>query len=340
MADQLTQGDDEIKNSAATAESSSVSEQAHNNLMKDFLAESIKKDSVKPSSSGDSSAQSAAESKIVNSTKPSSSDNQSGSAASAGGGIAESLQQLIKDGKNPANSAGSESNIKEHLKDLAENGKLRDLLNDKIKPDGVKQLPTGDTLVRDEGKETLFTPKGDKVTVNPDGTFKVKGDVKSVSTDKTGATTITFGDGAKVTIDKEGIRDVSRGNQSISFMRHSREKINQDGSPAHGGGVNELPRPIKPGHENSSGNSGGHGGGVNELPRPTKPQAYPSDGNGGEIRPPKAVPAEGGSRPESSGRDSSPSQPPRATENSAQGSREQFRPVKPLKPILPNIEIK
>ncbi|MBX9686319.1 MAG: hypothetical protein K2X27_06425 [Candidatus Obscuribacterales bacterium] len=99
--------------------------------------------------------------------------------------------------------------------------KASELLSRFEKKDGVSKLSTGDNLVREDGRESLYTPNGDRVTVNPDGTFKVKGDVKAIESNKNGETTITFGDGAKVTVDKEGIRSVSRANETVSFARMS-----------------------------------------------------------------------------------------------------------------------
>ncbi len=95
------------------------------------------------------------------------------------------------------------------------NQKMIDFVSQK---DGVQKLATGDYIVKEDGKQTLFTPNGDHITINPDGTSSVKGDIAKVSTDKDGLTTVQFGDGASATFDKEGFHDVSRGNQSVSLL--------------------------------------------------------------------------------------------------------------------------
>ncbi len=97
---------------------------------------------------------------------------------------------------------------------------LRNSLKDLLKPkEGVDKLATGDYLVKEDGKQSLFTPNGDRITINPDGSNTIKGDVKKVSTDKKGVTTVEFGDGATVSFDSEGFRSVNRGNQGVSFGR-------------------------------------------------------------------------------------------------------------------------
>lgn len=330
MADQLVNGDDEIKNPAATAESS-ASEQAHDNLMKDVFpgktisaAELDKDHSNKP---GAGSAGSAADSGSISGKLEKHSQN-----SESGKTLPNSIEDLIKQGK--PGLGDDKGRFKENIKDSDAINKIKDSLADFLKPDGVKQLPTGDHLVREDGKETLFTPNGDKVTVNPDGTFKVKGDVKSVSTDKTGATTITFGDGAKVIIDKEGIRDVSRGNQSVSFPRHHREQFKPwdgpsngggHGSPGGGGHGGELPPVIKPGRGQNPGGSG-------DGPRPPRPAENGSPAGSGPVDFPSTRPGRPG--------DTAPSTPATGHDNSPRPTgniKEQFRN---LKPVLPNIEIK
>ncbi|MBX9689300.1 MAG: hypothetical protein K2X27_21500 [Candidatus Obscuribacterales bacterium] len=153
---------------------------------------------------------------------------------SAASGIAEAIiNELNSDAskKPSANSQHSGSSESGALSDLIKNRIENSHPDDKIqnghdalkalfgKADGVSKLSTGDFLVREDGRETLFTPKGDRVTVNPDGTHTIKGDVKSVKSDKLGQTTVTFGDGSTVMFDKEGILEVSRGKETVSFAR-------------------------------------------------------------------------------------------------------------------------
>ncbi len=96
---------------------------------------------------------------------------------------------------------------------------IKDRLSEILKPkEGIVKLPTGDFLVRDEDKQTLFTPNGDRITIKDDGTSTIKGDVKKVSTGKDGNTTVEFADGAKVTFNKYGFEDITRGNKSHSFL--------------------------------------------------------------------------------------------------------------------------
>ncbi len=83
--------------------------------------------------------------------------------------------------------------------------------------DGDHILPTGDRIQRKDGQETLTTPNGDTVTVNPDGTFRTTGDVRKMTENKDGTHTITYGDGSKVTVGRNGIEKVERGNDRVKF---------------------------------------------------------------------------------------------------------------------------
>lgn len=176
----------------------------------------------------------------------------------------------VKEPTDRGNGNGNEV-IKNGERLIKENGAINSI-EKFLKPDGVKELPTGDHLVREDGKETLFTPNGDKITVNPDGTFKVKGDVKSVETSKDGVTTIKLGDGSEVKIDKEGILSVQRGNQAVSFPRWNQK---------HGSG-DSHPNPPKPSPKPwpDGGNKPPRGG--DESPKPA-PRPWPG---GGESLPP------------------------------------------------------
>ncbi|MBX9722016.1 MAG: hypothetical protein K2X81_11515, partial [Candidatus Obscuribacterales bacterium] len=134
----------------------------------------------------------------------------------------------ISDKVQRGNGSAQHSEITSKADDLARQVKdgiinhedMRNSLKDLLKPkEGVEKLGTGDYLVKEDGKQSLFTPNGDRVTINPDGSNTIKGDVKKVSTDKKGVTTVEFGDGATVSFDSEGFRSLSRGNQAVSFGR-------------------------------------------------------------------------------------------------------------------------
>lgn len=86
--------------------------------------------------------------------------------------------------------------------------------------DGVEKLSTGDFLVTKDGAQTLFTPSGDQVSVNKDGSFNVKGNVKEVKTGKDGSTTISFKDGTEVRMDSNGISGIYRNNSTVEFVRN------------------------------------------------------------------------------------------------------------------------
>ncbi len=85
------------------------------------------------------------------------------------------------------------------------------------KKDGVEQLPTGDSLVREDGKQTLFTKSGDHISINPDGSNTIKGDVQSVKTNSSGSTTVEFKDGTTVSFDSDGFKELNRGFQNYNF---------------------------------------------------------------------------------------------------------------------------
>lgn len=131
--------------------------------------------------------------------------------------------------------------------------------------DGVEELPTGDYIVRDDGKETLFTPNGDKIALNPDGTHTIKGDVRKVETNQDGVTTVKFGDGSEVSFDKEGFLSVQRGNQGVAFGRQG-----------DGGGGSKYPDGRGP---KEPGDGGGAGGGGIGKPWPGDKDPKPWPGH-------------------------------------------------------------
>lgn len=131
------------------------------------------------------------------------------------------------DKANQANSdkmdSGNSDKIHSAISDLIKNSKVNDSKEDlygSLKQiftdkDGVTKLATGDYLVKEDGRQSLFTPNGDRVTINPDGTHVIKGDVRKVTSGKDGTTTVEFADGATVSFDKIGFTEVTRGKETV-----------------------------------------------------------------------------------------------------------------------------
>lgn len=110
---------------------------------------------------------------------------------------------------------GQENN-RSPQKELSEQGDTSKAPGDRATE---RQLPTGDTIEkRADGTQILTTPNGDKITVNPDGSHSVEGNVKAIQ-QKGELTSVTFADGAKVTMDKQGILTVQRGDEAVAFSR-------------------------------------------------------------------------------------------------------------------------
>ncbi len=106
--------------------------------------------------------------------------------------------------------------------------------------ESVKKLPTGDILQRSaDGTQKLFTPNGDSIVINPDGTHTIKGDLNKVTSNKDGSSTVEFADGSRVTFDEDGFRSVQRGNESVSFGRQIFKYPPLEGKP--------MPMPKFPG---------------------------------------------------------------------------------------------
>ena len=124
---------------------------------------------------------------------------------------------------------GAHDELNEIIKKLGNNAK-----------DSVQMLGTGDFLVKDEGRQTLFMPNGDKLTIRPDGSYDLKatGAVRVSSRD--GRTTLSYPSGDQVAFDEEGILSVSRGDQTVSFARKVWDGQSNSG---HGGSnkPNESP---------------------------------------------------------------------------------------------------
>lgn len=147
--------------------------------------------------------------------------------------IQDGAKNQVQDGKNQIQDGSKQvhddkqimDSIKNHMNDkIGDKIDMKDLQN-KIgdffkQKDGVEKVPTGDYIVREDGKQTLFTPNGDSIAINPDGSNTIKGDVNKVSTDKYGETTVEFKDGSKVSFDENGFTTIQRDNSAVHFGRH------------------------------------------------------------------------------------------------------------------------
>ena len=214
MADQNKEN--EVEDKAAAGAADAVSEQAFDNFHKELSSD----------------REASALNSLGNQIKNSSSDGNGAKNSNEHESYHEKISRTIKESGSLSDLLKSDKprekeqmiadaiqKVGEITKPWDNNNHIGDILKHYGQRDGVKPLPTGDYLVREDGKETVFTPSGDRVTVNPDGTSAIKGNVKSVETNKRGETTVTFADGGKVSYDKEGITNVSRGNNSVSFPR-------------------------------------------------------------------------------------------------------------------------
>ncbi|MBX9689298.1 MAG: hypothetical protein K2X27_21490 [Candidatus Obscuribacterales bacterium] len=201
MADQIFSEDDLVKEIAATATEGALAkavEGFRNELSADSGSRSL-------SAQGDAA--------------------KKGEGGTAGGGVGfGSMARSLMEEAGKNNAVHEKASVFEQIKDALKNADasdepryeraIRDLL---AKPDGVKKLSTGDTLVCADGRESVFTPGGDRVTVNPDGSHSIKGNLKSVEKGKNGETVVTFKDGASVAFDASGIQEIRRGRESVSF---------------------------------------------------------------------------------------------------------------------------
>ncbi|MBX9690053.1 MAG: hypothetical protein K2X27_25300 [Candidatus Obscuribacterales bacterium] len=79
--------------------------------------------------------------------------------------------------------------------------------NEILGPGGLWREKAKDKLTIANGTETLRTTSGDQVSVHKDGSYEIKGAVKSIKSNAAGETTVTFADGKEVKFDKNGIRD-------------------------------------------------------------------------------------------------------------------------------------
>ncbi|MBX9689299.1 MAG: hypothetical protein K2X27_21495 [Candidatus Obscuribacterales bacterium] len=143
-----------------------------------------------------------------------------GDAGAASNALSHLQKELWAELLKPSSSAENQNRKHEEQEERAEEKwkagdkvSPRDLqlLEELLKPDGVKALSTGDFLLREDGRESVYTAKGERVTVHPDGRYEIKGNVKSLETNKLGISTVTFKDGRSVVFSERGILEVSKG---------------------------------------------------------------------------------------------------------------------------------
>lgn len=98
-------------------------------------------------------------------------------------------------------------------------GMLKDLDSELkfIHKDGVEKLSTGDYVVKKGDTHGFISKDGDSITVNPDGTYKIDGDVSKSTTDRNGNTTVEFKDGAVVKFNDGGIQSVTRDGHTVKI---------------------------------------------------------------------------------------------------------------------------
>lgn len=144
--------------------------------------------------------------------------------------------QVIENGKLVPNDG---TNIKDaNMKELEEFMK-------KKPADGVTELPTGDTLVRDEGRQILFMPNGDKLTIHPSGAYDLKAQDGVRVTSKGGTTRLEYPNGDSVVFDEKGLLSIQRDGMGVAFGRRSFPGlIHPNIKEGMGGGTLEIP-PIK-----------------------------------------------------------------------------------------------
>lgn len=134
--------------------------------------------------------------------------------------------------------------------------------------EGVEDLPTGDLLLRQDGKESVISPDGSvTVEVNTaDGSSVVKGDIQDIRVDADGVSTVRFKSGATVSYDSSGIREVTRDGVGIGFfdvkLGVGEHAGKESGGKAKGPGASGEPEPGKGQKPQPS-----HGGNPNTQPR-------------------------------------------------------------------------
>jgi hypothetical protein len=88
-----------------------------------------------------------------------------------------------------------------------------------------ERLSTGDTEIHEKDRDIIVMPKDEgSLVINKDGTYDLQlnknSKEKAEVTQKDGVTTITFQpSGDKIQFDKDGLLDINRGNQGITWLR-------------------------------------------------------------------------------------------------------------------------
>jgi hypothetical protein len=88
-----------------------------------------------------------------------------------------------------------------------------------------ERLSTGDTEIHEKDRDIIVMPKDEgSLVINKDGTYDLQlnksSKEKAEVTQKDGITTITFQpSGDKIQFDKDGLLDINRGNQGITWLR-------------------------------------------------------------------------------------------------------------------------
>lgn len=133
---------------------------------------------------------------------------------------AEKPDNNSKDGKLSSESVHN-GKSQEQLKEIHKS-ELNEFMKklEKTK-DGVQILGTGDILVHDEGRQILFMPNGDKLTISPSGSYDLKSGGPVRVSSKFGLTTLEYPNGDSVSFDRQGVLSITRGDIGISFARRA-----------------------------------------------------------------------------------------------------------------------
>lgn len=148
----------------------------------------------------------------------------------AAGSAAEAIAGKLRDGK----AGGVSDGMLEALESMKKYGQK----------EAVKELPTGDTLVRQGGREYLFMPNGDRLTVNGNGSFNLRANGPVDVSSKGDVTTIKYPNGDSVSFDPQGVLSVQRGQEAVNFGRYSKPAEKPYFKPDYNS--NSIERSLKP----------------------------------------------------------------------------------------------
>jgi hypothetical protein len=86
---------------------------------------------------------------------------------------------------------------------------------------GIQRFATGDYLYTHGDRQILFTPSGDRLTIEANGSYDLRSgnDVRVAS--KGGAILIEYPNGDCVRFDKKGLLSIQRGNDAVLFRSNS-----------------------------------------------------------------------------------------------------------------------